>query len=233
VRAKGDLRSVAGHLRSDFFKDAPWRVFHKVNTKGDCLFDSVARAVNSGAATRGRTTIAKLRQVIVNRITHAEVAAFRSDYVCNAPNDQTMEEYRSMSRSELRRHVATSSHWATTADIRALYDVLDVIPIVINPSYGNKSVQRCGRAYETDSPVASYAPSSWTYDAHTKKRYILLYHSGEHFELLVRTDRVMSPARVHALKLDVGAKHVFDAVFTSKDLPREIIKAFEKTIVEE
>ena len=213
------------HLRNDYF-GPEWRVFRDVEDQGDCFFDCISRAINS---VGGNTSIMDLRQQLSQRVTAENYLVRRTDYMANAPYDDVSLAYAGMGAEELKQFVGTPDHYATMIDIRDIYDDanLDVIPIIVNALYGNKSAQRHGQGYATASPVMSYLPSRERHDGQhpAYRRYILLYKRDEHFQLMVRTDKEVSAS------VRTRHTHAYRAVYRADELPLGILAAFANTLI--
>jgi hypothetical protein len=217
------------HLVSEnIFDSNVWAVFRAVDDTGDCFFDCISRALNS-AGTPGMS-VARLRYIVMSGISQHNFLQRRTDYMLNAPDDETQAIYAPMELPYMRQYVMTREHYATLADVRAVYNDkdLDITPIIINGEYGNKSLKRHGYNARTQGLVLSYTPLA---DNYTGRRFILLYKRGEHYQLMVRRDREMSTEHVVLFPKDKRSKHAFKAIFSVDDIPVKILSMFEAMLV--
>lgn len=222
-----ELRSLSVHLRTpELFDPKIWRVFPNVDRRGDCFFDCVSRAINSGRPLHaGLMSPPLLRARIANSITPDNIKDIRIDYVYNTPDESLDAFYMTATLEQLQAFVQTSDHYATRVDICELFDQQLVTPIIINSAYGNLSIQHRKHGYRTQGLIDSYTPRQ---DRYVRNRFVLLYHTDEHFELVIRTDVRVAEQVMEGL--DQNVRHAFRALFTAEEIPPDILAAFEATL---
>ena len=226
IRTKQRLE-LNRHLKRDYFSEN-WKVV-ECSATGDCLYDCVARAINSAeAAEPPAMTVSLLRWSTARVINEGNVFAFRQDYMMNAPDDDTMNVYSTMDATTLQMYTMTPNHYATSIDIRMLYENedLNIIPIVINGMYG--SLLNSATFAETRSAITSYMANRSRYEGQQRqyRRFILLYQRQEHFRLIVRKDWFLSDS--HKERFEMNPKvTAFRALFNADEIPAGILQQFE------
>lgn len=225
------------HLRPIFGDD--WRVFTAIDDSGDCFYHAVALALNSGGGgMRPPLTVTALRQMISDTLTPASFSTALNSYVNDLPDDSaSAQHYATMSLGHLQNHVMTSHHYATRYDIRALSELaqLDVFPIVVNSLFGSR---RSG--VQSQHAAALLLPYQGHWQSYmrrppARRRFVLLFHGSEHFQLLVRTTVLMAEHDQEAVEARAGINNTgripsWRALFSYDEVPVAVRDLFERTL---
>lgn len=207
--------------------DRNWRVL-EVDATGDCFYDSLCRTYNSGLHPgQGPLDVTALRWRVARHVTPTNHRRFldlfsqeSDDYVTYSPD---------MSPDMLVTTMMTNHHLASRTDIRMIAEdpELNVIPIIINGNYGNKTMgkatsKRVGRIEETRSPIQHYNITPERL-ALPNRRYVLIKHTNvgsEHFRPLVYADpTAYSMTADQKARAAIGAgTQAFRAVYTEAEL---------------
>ena len=215
---------------------AVWKVYDCARD-GNCFFDCLAKALNSWHAAHSGPphTIEGLRWKLARLVNDDNVEYFRQNYMLNVPEDDSelMAIYASMNAQGLRAFMMSPDHYASMLDLNLIYELrsLDIIPIVVNGLYKNKTVAKSSVA-STMSLVFGYAQASrsrYVNQPQAQRRYVLIYQKDEHFRLLVNTDIRVPEEQCRAFGLSAKAcsKSVYRAVFSYEEVPPAILAAFE------
>lgn len=212
-----------------------WKVYDCLKD-GNCFFDCVQKALNSNPFHTGPPiTTNTLRWLLARLVTPANINYFKENYLLNIPeqDEVLVALYKSMNARSLQNFIMTRDHYATMLDVSLLYEMpaLNIIPIVVNGLYKNKSVAKKQKASTLPLVYGFARPSRARYMSQTpgQRRYILLYQRDEHFRLIVNTE-ILVPKN-HCRKFGVPdrdcTKPTYRAIFSASEVPPRVLSAFE------
>lgn len=240
-----------GNVRNVFVSAAGKGVFpadrwqrYAIDEDGDCFYNAMTKAINStvvrpelrrGISAQGaeleNMTVHKLRWASAMHVRPgAAFAARRQFYQIEAPDD-LKEEYMMVRRaSELQQMMLHPDHWATMIDVRDIYENidLDVIPVIINATFGQKTMDGQAIHPSMNPLTVFYGASKERLQREVQRhaqgmstiRFVLLLYGGRvgpHFELIVKTDK---KAR------DRGGPEFYDALFKFDEVPAQVANSF-------
>lgn len=217
---KGRLNIVTPPLLAELFGgDERYKVYSDVDVKGDCFYDCMCKAHNSQQDTADCITVETLRARMAEAVT-ADTFELRRALVVEdtAGHDPDKAElYEQLDMATFKQVMQTRDYYASTSDVLAVIGVLGLTPIVLNQLYGTKvRVVGSERMALQAHPVLPYMR-----EGKVIPKFVLLYRRGEHFQLVVRTDRRLlgpdgSPATI-------DGRIVYNAVFGIDDLPLKLL----------
>lgn len=230
------LKRPQPRVKSDILNSSPlWNVCRTGGRSGDCFYDCIANAINSIRPLKTTSAIKTARQLrwsIAHRIVESNWERVR-DWVVQDNTRGSGKAYLKLSScDQMREAVLDPSHYATSYDIREIYDdsSLDIIPIVVNMRFGKACKSN---PTEGAVPVYNYMPMEqrlFQQDP-SQRRFVVLYKKGEHFELMVRTDLLREDFGQAAVPVRLGEdEQSYRAVFTAEELPPLMHSQFINTV---
>ena len=178
-----ESRSIKENYKDLFGSDINlFRIEGNVGS-GDCLFYSIASALNNNIGTE-LYSVLDIRKYISNYINHDNVDEILDLYISVVQdNDINPQTYLSIKKkfindrvNDLKDHVKTSQHWGTDKDIMILSEILDMnILVIFNERvYDN-------RMLVSKNLVACIGNKS--------DKFILIYKDGNHYEIIKKHDK--------------------------------------------
>lgn len=200
--------------------DSRFKVYANVDVQGDCYYDCVCKAYNSQQDNTGCMTVETLRLLISSTVTAANFEGRRSMVVADteAHDPDKADMYNQLDLDAFKQTMLTSEYYATSTDVLATIEVLGITPIVLNSLYGTRAaVQGSERKALQAYPLMPYMREGAVVPV-----FVLLYRKGEHFQLVVRSDRKLM-ARDGITEATIDGQIVYNAIFGLDDLPKTLL----------
>lgn len=227
----GKVRQVfVSKKGKEAFPAATWGRYD-IDGDGDCFYNAVSKAVNSETPPAGHRemyvmTVHKLRWASAMHVRPgSEFAARRDFYAGAAPDHLKLQYMRTRRASELQEMMLHPDHWATMIDVLDVFNNrdLDVIPIVLNANYGQKTSG--GEAvHALMNPLTVHYGATKARMAELRGsssiRFIMLLYGGRrvgpHFELVVNK----------AKKKTWKGKEFYNTLFSIDEIPDDALESF-------
>jgi len=207
---------------------------YAIDKDGDCFYNAMSKAINAIVVDRRfhleKMTVHKLRWASAMHVSPgAAFAARRQWYIGDAP-EALKDEYAMVKKaSELQAMMLHPDHWATMMDVHDVSEnlELDVIPIVINANFGQKTAGGEAIHPMMNPLTVHYGASKHRLSLITRAtRFVLLLFGGQrvgnHFELIVNKDK----------RLTDDGREFYDPLFTIGEIPKDVMDSFGIQLVD-
>lgn len=200
--------------------DSRFKVYTNVDVQGDCYYDCVCKAYNSQQDCAGCMTVETLRLLISSTVTAANFEGRRSMVVADteAHDPDKADMYNQLDLDAFKQAMLTSEYYATSTDVLATIEVLGITPIVLNSLYGTRVAVRGSER----KALQAYPLMPYMREGEVIPKFVLLYRKGEHFQLVVRSDRKLL-ARDGITEATIDGQIVYNAIFGLDDLPKTLL----------